>query len=287
LTERTGKVILMIGLDIGGGLTKGVLMKKSSIIKAFFTPTDDPVVSALKVLKVLLESKQEADSVEAIAVSGGGSRKIGKKILNMPVIRVDEIQAIGMGGLTLAGKSEGLIINAGTGTAVVAAYNEGRKVTHVGGTGVGGGTLLGLSERMLGTHNFEKLEMMAKKGNAGKVDLTIFDIVGGPVGIVPAEATASNFGKIHTEASKEDIAAGLFNMVCQVVGVVGAMAAKAYRLEDNVIVAGGLVRSALASSIISNTMNLFGINPNIPENCEYCTAVGAASFLLIKEDVKA
>mgnify|MGYP000607277621 CR=1 FL=1 len=159
---------------------------------------------------------------------------------------------------------------------MVAAYDEGRRTIHVGGTGVGGGTLLGLSERMLGTHDFEEIEMMAKKGDTGKVDLTVFDIVGGPIGIVPAEATASNFGKINADASKEDVAAGLFNLVCQVVGVVGAMAAKAYRLEEEVIVTGGLVRSALASSIIRNTMSLFGIHPCIPENCEYCTAVGAA-----------
>jgi len=274
---------MIIGVDIGAGVTKGVLMKDSSIIKASSTLTEYPVTSALKVLKILLEGKQ-AGFVKAIAVSGGGSRRIGRKLLDFPVIRVDEIRAIGMGGLTLAGKSEGLIINAGTGTAIVAAYNEGRKTIHLGGTGVGGGTLLGLAERMLGTHDFEELEDWAVKGDAGKVDLTVFDIVGGPVGIVPAEATASNFGKIHAaDASREDIAAGLFNMVCQVVGVVGAMAAKASKLEEDVIVTGGLARSALASSLIRNTMRLFGINPYIPENREYCTAVGAARFLSIGE----
>jgi len=277
------RFVLIVGLDIGAGMTKGILVKNSSIMKSLSIPTDDSTVSASKVLKALLECAQEEGLIEAIAVSGGGSRKIGEKLLGIPVIRVDEIQAIGMGGLTLAGKSEGLIVNVGTGTAMVAAYNGGREVTHVGGTGVGGGTLLGLSERLLGTHSFRELERLAKKGNASKVDLTVRDIVGGPIGIVPAEATASNFGRINAEASREDVAAGLFNMVCQVVGVVGAMAAKAYGFEGDVIVVGGLVKSALASSLIEDTMNLFGIDPCIPENCEYCTAVGAARFLSIKE----
>jgi len=140
-----------------------------------------------------------------------------------------------------------------------------------------------LSERLLGTHNFEELEELAGKGDASRVDLTVRDIVGGPIGIVPAEATASNFGRIGAEASREDAAAGLFNMVCQVVGVIGAMAAKAYGFEGDVIVVGGLVKSALASSLIKETMNLFGIDPSIPENCEYCTAVGAARTLSIRE----
>jgi len=273
--------ILIIGLDIGAGMTKGVLMRDSSIIKTSSKITNDPTVSALNVIKALLKDKYDIDLIDAIVISGGGSWKIGENLLDMRVIKVDEIKAIGIGGLTLTGKTEGLIVNAGTGTAIVAAYDYGRKVIHVGGTGVGGGTLLGLSERMLGTRDFGELENLAMKGNASRVDLTVRDIVGGPIGMLPAEATASNFGKIDVDASREDIAAGLFNMVCQVVGVIGAMAAKAHGLEDNVIVTGGLVRSPLASSLIKDTMSFFGMEPCIPKNCEYCTAVGAARFISI------
>ena len=269
---------MIIGLDIGAGMTKGVLMKGKSIIKSLSIPTEDPYASALKVLKALLKHAQESP-VREVAVSGGGSRRAGENLLGIPVIRVDEIQAIGVGGLTLAGKSDGLIVNAGTGTAIVAAYRCGRKVVHVGGTGVGGGTLLGLAERMIGTHDFEELERLAMRGDMCKVDLTVGDIVGGPIGIVPAEATASNFGKININASREDVAAGLFNMVCQVIGVIGAIAAKAYKLENHVIVTGGLVKSNFASEIIRKTMNLFGVHPQTPENGEYCTAIGAARLL--------
>jgi len=274
---------LIIGLDIGASMTKGVLMDNSSIIKSFSTLTSDSVVSALKVLKALLRNKQGVKLV--IAASGGGSRKIGKELLNLPVIRVDEIQAIGIGGLTLAGKSKGLIINAGTGTAMVVAYNNGERVIHIGGTGIGGGTILGLSSRMLGIDEFEEIERLAKRGDASNVDLTVRDIVGGPVGIIPADATASNFGKLHASASREDVAAGIFNMVCQVVGVIGAMAAKAYGLEGHVIITGGLVKSRLASKIISDTMKLFSVRPLIPENCEYCAAVGAARTIQLKNKI--
>ncbi|KYH41758.1 MAG: pantothenate kinase [Candidatus Bathyarchaeota archaeon B63] len=272
---------MIIGVDVGAYVTKGVIMKGRSIIKSISTPTEDPIESTSRTIKILLENTGAKDAVSIVAVTGGGSRRLGEKIGDISVVKVDELQAIGIGGLTLAEKLEGLIVNVGTGTAMVAAYNEGRRVTHVGGTGVGGGTLLGLSERMLGIRRFEELEAAAGKGRAERVDLTVRDIVGGPIGIVPAEATASNFGRLCAEATVEDVAAGLFNMVCQVIGVLGAMAAKAYRLEDGVIVTGGLPRSRLAAGIIEETMSLFGINPVIPKDCEYCTAVGAARSLRI------
>ena len=269
---------MIVGLDVGAYLTKGVLMENNRIIKKSSILTDEKVESALKTLKILLNER--LDIVRAVGISGGGSRKVKRDLLGLPAVKVDEIQAIGLGGLVLSKRNEALIVNAGTGTAIVAAYETGKRIIHVGGTGVGGGTLLGLSTRMLGTSDFREIEELAMNGDPGKVDLKVSDIVGGPIGIIPSEATASNFGRIEAEASREDVAAGIFNMVCQVIGVVGAMAAKAYNLNSSVVVTGGLVRSRLASEIIVDTMRLFGIEPVIPENGEYCTAIGAAQFLL-------
>ncbi len=269
---------MIVGIDVGAYLTKGVLIENDKILKKFSIVTDEKAKSALKTLKILLDER--SDSVQAVGISGGGSRKIKRDLLGLPTVKVDEIQAIGLGGLMLSKRKEALIVNAGTGTAIVAAYDTGKRIVHVGGTGVGGGTLLGLSMRMLGTCDFREIEELAINGDPGKVDLKVSDIVGGPIGIVPSEATASNFGRIKAEASREDVSAGIFNMVCQVIGVVGAMAAKAYGLSNSVVVTGGLVRSKLASEIIEDTMGLFGIEPIIPENGEYCTAIGAARFLL-------
>jgi len=161
----------------------------------------------------------------------------------------------------------------------VAAYEGGKVVRHVCGTAVGGGTIIGLSRRILGVADFKTLENMALKGNPNNVDLTVGDIVGGPVGIVPADATASNLGKLTCESSAEDIAAGIFNMVSQTIGVVAAMAARACGLEDSVIVTGMLAKSRLVSRIICETGRLFGARIFIPENCEFASAIGAAAVL--------
>ena len=269
---------MIAGLDIGATTTKGVILEKSKLLYQHSMQTSDIADSSTKTLERLLARIDEKESIGVIAVSGVGSRRMGDSILGLPVRRVDEIKAIGLGGLLLTGKHEGLIVSIGTGTAIVAAYGRGERIFHVGGTGVGGGTLIGLSKRMLGVDNFKVLEDLASRGNASNVDVTVGDIVGGPVGIVPAEATASNFGRLADGASECDIAAGIFNMVSQVIGVLAAMAAKAYSLEEHVVLVGRLARSELVSAITRETAKLFGVTVYVPENCEYCTAVGAAGF---------
>jgi len=272
---------LIAGLDIGASTTKGVILKNREIVHGCLVPTSEPASTASKTLESLLANTGAKEGIDLVAVSGGGARKIGDVLLGLPVIKVDEIHAIGSGGLTLARKRKGLVVSVGTGTAMVAAYAGGKRVRHVGGTGVGGGTLLGLSRRLLGIEDFQTLENMASRGNTNMVDLTVGDIVGGSVGIVPAEATASNFGRLADVACEKDVAAGIFNMVSQVIGVLAAMAAKAYGLEDSVILAGRLVASYIVFEDIRKSAGLFGVKAYVPRHCEYCTAVGAARHVFL------
>jgi len=272
---------LIAGLDIGASTTKGVILDDLIVVHRCSVQTEKAVSSASKALQDLLVKIGDKNAINLVAVSGGGSRKIGDTLLGLPVKKVDEIQAIGQGGLLLTNKRNGLVVSIGTGTAIVTAYEGGTVVSHVGGTGVGGGTLLGLSKRILGVDDFSVLEDMVLRGNPNNVDLTVADIVGGAVGIVPGEATASNFGRLNGVATEDDVAAGVFNMVCQVIGVLTGMAAKAYRLEDDVILVGRLVRSKVVSGIIDKTIKLLGVRARIPRDCEFCTAVGAAGYVLL------
>jgi type II pantothenate kinase len=268
--------VLIAGIDVGVSATKGVILGKSGIIDKFLMEPSNMESLAAQVLRVLLSRTDDASAIKTVAVSGGGSRMIGKNLCGISVRKVDEIKANGLGGLFLSGKRQGLIVCVGTGTSIVAAYKNGKKINHVGGTGVGGGTVMGLARRILGINDFQTLENVASKGKTNKADLTVADIVGGPVGIIPAEATASNLAKLDNETSAEDVAAGIFNMVSQVVGVVSSMAAKSCNLEEDVVFVGRLVKSPLVARFIHETTNVFGVKAFVPENCEYCTAVGAA-----------
>jgi len=271
---------LIIGMDIGATATKAVAMEGCDIAGMETVRTADTEASAHLVLdKILGVIGRDSSGVGQIAISGGGARRIGEAFLNLPVVPVDEMRAIGLGGLALSGKEQALIVSMGTGTALVVAFEGGKVVKHIGGTGVGGGTIEGLSRWMLGRDQFEVLEKMAEKGNASKVDLTVADIAGGPVGIVPAEATASNFGKLKTDACRDDVAAAIFNMAAEVIGVVTAMAAKAYNLEKDVVLVGRLIQSRKIAEVVRQVAELFQMRLCMPENGEYCVAIGAAKAI--------
>lgn len=269
---------MIIGIDIGASTTKAVALEGLHPAIVSFQNIKATASASIALERILGTMGRSPEDVKIIAVSGGGARSVGKMLLDIPVTKVNEVEAIGMGGLFLSEKKQGLIVSMGTGTALVAVYEEGKRIIHIGGTGVGGGTLQGLSRWILHKHNFEAVEKMATAGDARKVDLMVADVAGGPVGIIPSEATASNFGRLSVNANEDDIAAAIFNMVSQVIGVITVFAAKAYGLEKDVVLVGGLARSRRITESIRDVADMFHVNLCIPENSEYCVAIGAAKL---------
>ena len=126
-----------------------------------------------------------------------------------------------------------VVVSLGTGTAIVKA--DGGKTTHLGGTGVGGGTLLGLSKCILGSTDINNIIEMARDGDLGNIDLAISDISNLKIGDLPSNATASNFGKTSDKAVKSDFALGIFNLVFQSIGVIAMFASKQTDNRDIVL----------------------------------------------------
>ncbi|MEA2625739.1 MAG: type pantothenate kinase [Candidatus Binatota bacterium] len=150
-----------------------------------------------------------------VAATGVGCHALPGVLHGWPVRRVDELRAIGFGGMHLAAAGEGLVASLGTGTALVSF--RGEEVRHVApGSGVGGGTLLGLGRALLGTDDLVELAALAAAGDRTRLDVTIGEAAGGPIGLLPASATASNFGK-RVSGRREDVAAALANLVAEVV----------------------------------------------------------------------
>jgi len=177
-----------------------------------------------------------------------------------------------MGGLFLSNLSNALIISMGTGTALVKADQKG--VRHIGGTGVGGGTLLGLSNRMLNVRNFNDLIETSSDGNLDHIDLSIGDLSHHVVGL-PSESTASNFGKLSDLASKADIGLGIINLVFQTIGMISVFAARIDQTRD-IVLTGNLTNVPQSREIFNELGKLFDINFVTPVNAEYATAAGAA-----------
>jgi type II pantothenate kinase len=142
----------VIGIDLGGSSTKAVALDRGVIVGYTVVPTTEPLASAIGAMGTLLmELGKQIGDIEILAVCGGKSIDLPGSILGSRVRKVDEIKAIGLGGIFLSSKSQALVVSMGTGTAIVAARKNGTEIEHVGGTGVGGGSLIGLSRRLL-TH---------------------------------------------------------------------------------------------------------------------------------------
>jgi type II pantothenate kinase len=264
---------MIVGIDIGGSTTDAVILDNGNI-HVVTIEANDPVAAAAGALGKLIESCGiPLGKLTQVAATGAGSRALGDNLFGLPVIKVNEFRAIGIGGTSLAGKENALVVSLGTGTAIVSV--TGDKIAHVSGTGVGGGTLRGLSRHMLGVSSLETLETMAERGDLGRVDLTVRDIAGGAIGDLPPGTTAANFGKFAADATLDDKALAIINMIVEVVSVLSIAAARAAGQHD-IVLTGKLTRMFRFMQRAKRLNFVFGGGFIIPEHADYATAIGAA-----------
>jgi type II pantothenate kinase len=270
---------MIIGIDLGGSSTKAVALQGDKVVGNEVIPTTDPLASSIGVMgTIITKLGKSLSDIEVLALCGARSTVLPSRILGSEVRKVDEIHAIGLGGAFLSHKEDALVVSMGTGTAVVVARKGGTIVEHLCGTGVGGGSVIGLSRRLLNTSDIQLIESMAKKGDLTRVNLRVQDVAGGPVGNLVPEATASNFGGLKDDATGPDLAAGIFNMVGEVIGMLAVVSAKATGLQDHVVLVGRLAKIDLLVRHIMRVGQLFNVKMVVPDLAEYCVAVGAAKF---------
>lgn len=230
---------------------------------------------------VLARGGVEAQEVRQLAVTGGRHQDLPERIGECAVIGVGEVPAIGRGGQELSklGGDEPLVptlvVSAGSGTAVIAARDN--QYAHVTGTAVGGGTLLGLARLLLQTVDPQEIDELARRGDPNGADLSLGDVVGGPIGRLPASATAVNFGRLARQnivPSREDLAAALVTLVGQVIAVTAINAARAQQLE-RVVVIGHLTDMPSVRQVLDQVGDYYGLRLTLPANAGYGTALGA------------
>ena len=213
-----------------------------------------------------------------LAVTGGRHLELGDQIDSTPIIHINEIEAIGEGSMNLSGLNKEdsvIIVSAGSGTACIHAQNG--IFTHCSGTGVGGGTVLGLSKLLLGTSDPLEIASLAEKGNKSQVDLLLEDVVSGPIGKLPPSTTAVNFGKItkiEDDYSKEDIAAGIVNLVGQTAARIATSVAMMLEAKQIVVVGRAPSFNGLKESL-EEAASITGFTPHFPQKGEYASALGA------------
>jgi len=233
------------------------------------------------VREILAAGGVDLAGLESLAVTGGQHRTLPVLLGATSVVGVPEIAAIGRGGQALAipdGEDPStpiLVVSAGSGTAVIAA--RGDQYVHVTGSGVGGGSLLGLGRLLLGTTDARAIDAMAWRGDANGADLALRDVVCGPIGALPPDATAVNFGRLarqETPAHPDDLAAALMTLVGQVIAITAINAARAQQI-DRIVVIGHMADMPSFRRVITLVGKYYDTELLQPEHAGFGTALGA------------
>ncbi len=273
---------ITIGIDVGGSTTKIVGFRDTGagveLIEPQIVRANDPVTSTYGAFgKFTDENKIPISSIKRVMMTGVGSSYVKNDLYGLDCRRVEEFRSIGLGGLYLSKLEDALVVSMGTGTAIVHAKKTG-EMDYLGGTGVGGGTLVGLSKLLLQAGSIDHIIEYAEGGDLSNIDLRIKDITAREeASRLSADLTAANFGNVSELASKSDIALGIMNMVFETVGMVSIFASRYVGVRD-IVLTGNLTRLPFCEEKFDefNTRHNYGVNFIIPEKSEYSTVIGTA-----------
>ena len=274
---------VIIGIDVGGSTTKIVGFKEENgkrvLVEPQFVRANDPLTATYGAFgKFTDENRISIGEIDKVMMTGVGSSYVKHNLYGLDCQRVPEFNAIGRGGLYLSGLSEALVVSMGTGTALVHANSDG-KMNYLGGTGVGGGSLMGLSKLLLKAESVEHIEEYAMSGNLANIDLRISDITAkGREKFLSEELTASNFGNVSDVATKEDVALGIINMVYETIGMISIFGARSAGVSD-IVLTGNLTRLSHCrkkAEFFNSMKETYGVNFIMPERAQFATVIGAA-----------
>lgn len=265
---------IIVGLDVGISTTKIVGLQGEEILSPTRIKATDPVSSLYGALgKFLHDNKVTLADVEKIMITGVGCSYINEQVYDCPTEKVEEYVADAMGASYKSDLKDMIVISMGTGTTYV--MKQGDSIQHLGGLGIGGGTLSGMARVMLKTEDFSEISSLAEKGDLSKIDLLIGDISPQPLPNLPMDATASLFAKAHTNTLPEDIALGIIHLVLQSIGSGAIFASLNTHVKDFMLI-GHMSLFPQCKSVFPQLEQLYGVRFHIPEMSLYRTAIGAA-----------
>lgn len=263
-----------IGIDAGGTLLKMAYFEKEKLhVKTY---SYDELASLFQWLSMVAPGS-------SVYVSGGKSRVVGDH-LKAAFVEVDEFAATTTGAAFLLGeeakqsRKPSILVNIGTGTSIHLLKEDAAE--RIIGTGVGGGTLLGLAYLLFGIDNFKDIVSLAEKGNRSEMDLQVKDIYEPLEPPIPGHFTASNFGKAAglRSAKKEDVMASLTGMIAENVMLMAVQAAGIHQVKDIVYIGGAVAGNQPLQHMLLEATEAFGCQPVFLEKGEYSGAVGALLY---------
>lgn len=265
---------IIIGIDVGISTTKIVGLKDGHITSPTRITAADPVTSLYGAFgKYLHDNDIALSDVEQVMLTGVGSAYVKGEVYGLPTQKVEEFVADGLGARYESKLDHTIVVSMGTGTSFVLC--DGDDMRHIGGIGIGGGTLAGLARLLLNTSDIKTVSALAMQGDIKNVNLLIGDISAEPLPGLPVDATASILAKAQSDATKEDIAVGIIIMVLQTIGSAAWLSSRDSDIRDFVLI-GNLSLLPQCKDVFPALEKLYDIRFHIPKYSQYCTAIGAA-----------
>jgi len=265
---------MIVGIDVGISTTKIVGLRDGKPSAPIRITAADPITSLYGAFgKYLHDNNIELKDVEHVMLTGVGAAYVKNDVYGVATSRCDEFIADALGARYESHLDHAIVVSMGTGTSFVMC--NGDDIQHIGGIGIGGGTLQGLSRIMLNTSDIKQVSALAMQGDISHINLTIGDISAQPLPGLPMEATASIFARAKNDAAKEDIAAGIIGMVLQTIGSASVLAAQGTGCRDMVLI-GNLSLLPQCKEVFPALEKLYNVRFHIPKYSQFCTAIGAA-----------
>lgn len=268
---------VVIGIDVGGSTTKIVGFDGGRrLLEPMTVRAADPITSIYGAFgKFTSANSLPLSEIGKVTVTGVGSSYVAEPIYGLDCVTVPEFSSVGRGGLYLSKIDEAIVVSMGTGTAFIHAVRGGA-MKHLGGTGVGGGTLMGLSKKLIDADEVDNVLRLAETGDLDRVDLRVRDITPQKLmSDMPDDFTAANFGKLSDMVTREDLALGILNMIFETIGMLSVFAAQAHGL-NKIVLTGNMSIIPSAARVFSSLSRLFAVDFIVPENAQFAGAIGAA-----------
>jgi type II pantothenate kinase len=260
-----------VGIDAGGTLIKIVIEEQGKLTyKKYPIEKLDEAASWLAMLA------QQAE----VNVTGGKAEYLKERYY--PNARmVSEFDASCEGANFLIKNSKlkispkFLLVNIGTGTSWYLI--EPGKTERILGSGIGGGTFMGLGTLLSTKNEYSQLVEQAKKGDRANIDLLVKDIYHPGEPPIEGTLTASNFAKAAetTGHSESDRVAAIVNMIAETIVLLSNQTAKLYQTQEIVYIGSTLIENRNLQAGLERFTSMVGLTSHFLQDGEYCGAIGS------------
>ncbi|MUK90428.1 type II pantothenate kinase [Ornithinibacillus sp. L9] len=264
-------MVARIGIDAGGSLVKIAYEENRHLhAKSFPVHEIDQLTQWLHLI-----------SPDATLYLTGGKSGYLQRLVKQKSFIIEEFKAVTEGTRYLLRKENKLtlekfiLVSIGTGTSIFLVTTN--SFERLLGTGIGGGTLMGLGSLITGERDFKQIINLAGQGDHRNSDLLVRDIYTPNEPPLKGDLTAANFGKAHLEENihVEDHLASLVKMIGETIILLASQAAIAHQVKPIVFTGSTLTSNEPLQTVLSGFSDMLSYEPVFLEKGSHAGAIGA------------